>query len=250
MGNVIAITGASSGIGREAARLLVEAGAKVALGARRLDRLNALVEELGSDNALAVEMDVTVPQDNNGFIAQTLAKFGRLDSVVANAGLGHYGGISDNSDADMANMINVNFTGTVWTVRAAVPQLRKAGGGDVVIVASVAGLRGDANEAVYAGTKFAQVGMAGAMDRELSPEGIRVTCHLPCWRKHGIRHRCRPHGRRSRTGIILASSRRRIPDRHCSPAAPQTAYGTLDDLAHAVPKLTEWVLSGPRRRAT
>src|SRR5665647_2991541 len=75
-GNVIAITGASSGIGREAARLLVEAGAKVALGARRLDRLNALVEELGSDNALAVEMDVTSPQDNNGFIAQTLGKFG------------------------------------------------------------------------------------------------------------------------------------------------------------------------------
>ena len=168
-GNVIAITGASSGIGRDAARLLVEAGAKVALGARRLDRLNALVEELGSDNALAVEMDVTSPQDNDGFIAQTLAKFGRLD----------YGGISDNSDADVANMINVNYAGTVWTVRAAVPQLRKAGGGDVVIVASVAGLRGDANEAVYAGTKFAQVGLAGSLDRELSPEGIRVTAICP-----------------------------------------------------------------------
>lgn len=178
-GNVIAITGASSGIGREAARLLVEAGAKVALGARRIDRLNALVEELGSDNALAVEMNVTSPEDNNGFIAQTLGKFGRLDSVVANAGLGHYGGISDSSDADVANMINVNFTGTVWTVRAAVPELRKAGGGDVVIVASVAGLRGDANEAVYAGTKFAQVGLAGSLDRELSPEGIRVTAICP-----------------------------------------------------------------------
>jgi NADP-dependent 3-hydroxy acid dehydrogenase YdfG len=178
-GNVIAITGASSGIGREAARLLVEAGAKVALGARRLDRLNALVEELGSDNALAVEMDVTRPQDNNDFIAQTLGRFGRLDSVVANAGLGHYGGISDTSDADVANMINVNYTGTVWTVRAAVPELRKAGGGDVVIVASVAGFRGDANEAVYAGTKFAQVGLAGSLDRELSPEGIRVTAICP-----------------------------------------------------------------------
>jgi NADP-dependent 3-hydroxy acid dehydrogenase YdfG len=178
-GNVIAITGASSGIGRETARLLVEAGAKVALGARRIDRLNALVEEFGSDNALAVEMDVTSPQDNNDFIAQTLGKFGRLDSVVANAGLGHYGGICDNSDADVANMINVNYTGTVWTVRAAVPELRKAGGGDVVIVASVAGLRGDANEAVYAGTKFAQVGLAGSMDRELSPEGIRVTAICP-----------------------------------------------------------------------
>lgn len=178
-GTVIAITGASSGIGRETARLLVEAGAKVALGARRLDRLNALVEELGSDNALAVEMDVTTPKANIELIARTLGTFGRLDSVVANAGLGHYGGISDNSDADLTNMINVNFTGTVWTVRAAVPELRKAGGGDVVIVASVAGLRGGANEAVYAGTKFAQVGLAGSMDRELSPEGIRVTAICP-----------------------------------------------------------------------
>src|ERR1019366_4775200 len=80
---------------------------------------------------------------------------------------------------DMANMINVNFTGTVWTVRAVVPQLRKAGGGDVVIVASVAGLRGNANEAVYAGTKFAQVGLAGSLDRELTPEGIRVTAICP-----------------------------------------------------------------------
>ena len=179
MGTVIAITGASSGIGREAARLLVEAGAKVSLGARRLDRLNALVDELGTDNALAVEMDVVSPEDNNRLIANTLSKFGRLDGVVANAGLGYYGGISDNSDADVANMINVNYTGTVWTVRAAVPELRKAGGGDVIIVASVAGLRGDANEAVYAGTKFAQVGLAGAMDRELSSEGIRVTAICP-----------------------------------------------------------------------
>jgi NADP-dependent 3-hydroxy acid dehydrogenase YdfG len=178
-GTVIAITGASSGIGRETARLLVEAGARVALGARRLDRHTALVDELGADNALAVEMDVTRPQDNNDFIARTLDKFGRIDSVVANAGLGHYGGISDNSDAELANMINVNYAGTVWTVRAAVPELRKAGGGDVVIVASVAGLRGDANEAVYAGTKFAQVGLAGSMDRELSPEGIRVTAICP-----------------------------------------------------------------------
>lgn len=178
-GTVVAITGASSGIGREAARLLVEGGAKVALGARRLDRLKALVEELGSDNALAVEVDVSSSQDNIEFISRTLNRFGRLDSLVANAGVGHYGGISDNSDADLANMINVNFTGTVWSVRAAVPELRKVGGGDVVIVASVAGLRGDANEGVYAGTKFAQVGLAGSLDRELSREGIRVTAICP-----------------------------------------------------------------------
>jgi NADP-dependent 3-hydroxy acid dehydrogenase YdfG len=176
---VYAITGASSGIGREAARQLVEAGAKVAIGARRLDRLDELVKELGAENAVAVELDVTSSESNKAFIAKTIEVFGRLDGVVANAGIGHYGGITDVSDEDIANMINVNFTGTVWTVRAAVPELRKAGGGDVVILASVAGLRGSAKEAVYAGTKFAQVGLAGSMDRELTSKGIRVTAICP-----------------------------------------------------------------------
>jgi 3-oxoacyl-[acyl-carrier protein] reductase len=178
-GTVVAITGASSGIGRETARLLVQAGAKVSLGARRLDRLNALVEELGSDDALAVEMDVTSVDDNNEFVAKTLDRFGRLDSMVSNAGVGHFGGISEISDADVANMINVNFTGSVWTVRAAIPEFRRAGGGDVVIVSSVAGLRGGVNQAIYGGTKYAQVGLAECLNRELTSEGIRVTAICP-----------------------------------------------------------------------
>lgn len=178
-GNVIAITGASSGIGRETARLLVEAGAKVALGARRLDRLDELVKELGKDNALAIQMDVASASENNKFITKTIEKFGRLDSVVANAGIGNYGGITDISDDELTNMIAVNYSGTIWTIRAAVPEFRKAGSGDIVIVSSVAGFRGGANEAVYAGTKFAQIGLAGSLDRELTPEGIRVTAICP-----------------------------------------------------------------------
>lgn len=76
--------------------------------------------------------------------------------------------------------MDTNFAGTVWSVRAAVPHLRAHGsGGDIVIIASVAGLRGAANEAVYAGTKFAQVGLAGAIDRELRPDGVRVTTICP-----------------------------------------------------------------------
>ena len=178
-GNVIAITGASSGIGRETARLLVEAGAKVALGARRLDRLNELVKELGKDSAVAIQMDVTSADENNKFISKTIETFGRLDSVVANAGIGYYGGITDISDDELTNMIAVNYSGTIWTVRAAVPEFRKTGAGDIVIVSSVAGFRGGANEAVYAGTKFAQIGLAGSLDRELTPQGIRVTAICP-----------------------------------------------------------------------
>jgi 3-oxoacyl-[acyl-carrier protein] reductase len=178
-GTVVAITGASAGIGREAARQLVEAGASVALSARRADRLDELVAELGADRAVAVAGDVRLPADNQRLVDAALARFGRLDSLVANAGIGAYGGILDGTDEELVEMIETNFTGTVWSVRAAVPAMLAAGGGDVVIVSSVAGLRGGADEAVYAGTKFAQMGLAGSIDRELREKGIRVSTINP-----------------------------------------------------------------------
>jgi 3-oxoacyl-[acyl-carrier protein] reductase len=179
-GTTIAITGASSGIGRESARLLAAAGANVAVGARRIDRLRELATEFGSDKVLPVVLDVTDPESNRAFIHVAVERFGRLDSIVANAGIGSYGFISDLTDAELEHMIAVNFTGTVWTVRAAVPALRKnPDGGDIVIIASVAGHRGGPNEAVYSGTKSAQLGLARSLEQELRPEGIRVTTILP-----------------------------------------------------------------------
>jgi NADP-dependent 3-hydroxy acid dehydrogenase YdfG len=178
-GTVVVVTGASSGIGRATARLLVEAGAKVALGARRKERLDELVAELGADNAIAVPGDVSRAEDNRALVAAAVQVFGKVDSLVANAGIGIYGGILDQTDEQLAEMINTNFTGTVWSVRAALPAMLAAGGGDVVIVSSVAGLRGGPDEAVYAGTKFAQVGLAGAIDREVRERGVRVTTIAP-----------------------------------------------------------------------
>jgi len=178
-GTVVAITGATSGIGRETARQLVAEGARVALGGRRFDRLGSLVEELGHGNAVAVVMDVRTPADNARLVATAVDRWGRLDSVVANAGIGLYGGILDQSDEQLITMMDTNFAGTVWTVRAALPAMLESGGGDVVIVSSVAGFRGGPDEAVYAGTKHAQVGLAGSMDRELREHGIRVTLICP-----------------------------------------------------------------------
>jgi 3-oxoacyl-[acyl-carrier protein] reductase len=179
-GSVVAVTGASSGIGRATARLLVEAGARVALGARRADRLAELVAELGDEHALAVPGDVRNPADQRALVAAAVERWGRLDSVVANAGIGIYGGITDAGDDELKTMLETNLDGTVWTVRAAVEQFRAAGaGGDVVIVSSVAGLRGGADEAVYAATKFGQVGLGGALDREVRAEGIRVSTICP-----------------------------------------------------------------------
>ncbi len=177
-GRVAAITGASAGIGAATARALTDAGASVVLGARRKERLEELARELG-DKAAIVEMDVRRPEDSRRLVDEALERFGGIDILVANAGIGAYGGIMDLSDEQLATMMDTNVAGTVWPIRAAVPHFFERGDGDIVIVASVAGLRGAGDEAVYAATKFAQVGLAGGLDRELREKGIRVSTICP-----------------------------------------------------------------------
>jgi NADP-dependent 3-hydroxy acid dehydrogenase YdfG len=175
---VVAITGATAGIGAATARALAAEGANVVLGARREERLAELAEELG-DRAAVVTMDVRDPEASVQLVATAVERYGRLDALVANAGIGAYGGIMDLSDEQLRVMMDTNIAGTVWPIRAAVPRILAAGGGDIVIVASVAGLRGGGDEAVYAATKFAQVGLAGGLDRELREQGIRVSTLCP-----------------------------------------------------------------------
>ena len=177
-GSVVAITGASSGIGAATAEVLAAEGASVVLGARRRDRLEELTSKLGA-RAAAVEMDVRNPDDSSRLIQTAVDRFGHIDTLIANAGIGAYGGIMDLSDDQLREMMDTNVAGTVWPIRAAVPHFLQAGNGDIVIVASVAGLRGAGDEAVYAATKFAQVGLAGALDRELREKGIRVSVIAP-----------------------------------------------------------------------
>jgi len=179
-GDIVAvITGATSGIGAATARSLSQAGARVALGGRRAARLHQLVDELGPEAAVAVPMDVRSPDACDQLVRAAERRFGRVTTLVASAGVGAYGGILDGSDDNVAEMMDVNYAGTVWAVRATVPALLDNGGGDIIIVASVAGLRGGANEAIYAGTKAAQVVLAGALDRELRDRNIRVTTICP-----------------------------------------------------------------------
>lgn len=177
-GSVVAITGASSGIGAASARALAAEGASLVLGARRVDRLREIADEVDAEVAV-VEMDVRSPGDAGKLVEEAYSRFGRLDALVANAGIGAYGGIMDLTDEQLSEMMDTNVAGTVWPIRAAVPGFVEAGEGDIVIVASVAGLRGAGDEAVYAATKFAQVGLAGALDRELREKGIRVSTLCP-----------------------------------------------------------------------
>ncbi len=179
-GTVVAITGASAGIGAATAYDLVGAGARVAVSARREDRLAKIVGDLGDDRVVPVVGDVRDPALNDALVQAAVDRWGRLDTMVANAGIGAYGGILDLDDATLTEMVETNYLGTVWSARSAVKQFRAQGdGGDLVIVSSVAGFRGGADEAVYAGTKHAQVGLAGSLDRELRAEGTRVTLICP-----------------------------------------------------------------------
>ncbi len=173
---VIAITGATSGIGAATARAAAREGAKVVVGGRRSERLDELAAEIG---AVGVQMDVRIPTDSHSLVDKAIESFGRLDVLVASAGIGAYGGIMDLSDDQLSEMMDTNVAGTVWPIRAAVPHFVEQGNGDIVIIASVAGLRGAGDEAVYAATKFAQVGLAGGLDRELREKGIRVSTICP-----------------------------------------------------------------------
>ena len=178
-GYVVATTGASAGIGQATARALAQRGAKVVLGARRTDRLAELVDELGADNALAVEMDVRNPADGEKLVRAAVDTFGAINGLIANAGVGYYGSILDHSDEKLVEMIDTNIAGTVWPIRAAVKRMLPQQSGDIVIVSSVAGTTGRGNEAVYAATKHAQMGLANGLDRELHMHGIRVTAVCP-----------------------------------------------------------------------
>jgi NADP-dependent 3-hydroxy acid dehydrogenase YdfG len=176
---VVLITGATTGIGEATAHQLVELGAKVALNARNVELLKALVEALGSENAIYVAGDTADPKVMRELVAAAIAKWGRIDAVVPNAGIGKYGSVLDWSDDEVTEMMRTNYEGTVHAVRAAVPHLIAQKSGDVVIVSSVAGFRGGGDESIYAGTKHAQVGFAGGLDRELQAHGIRTTLICP-----------------------------------------------------------------------
>jgi NAD(P)-dependent dehydrogenase (short-subunit alcohol dehydrogenase family) len=178
---VVVVTGAGGSIGGATARLALEAGARVVAGDLGADAVQSLQEEWGKDRVAIVTGDVREEATGDALVAGGVAAFGRVDSVVANAGIGFYGGLLDYGPEQVDLMIDVNLKGTIWLARAAVRQFRAQGaGGDIVIIGSVAGLLiGGGKEAVYAATKGAQINFGTALDRELREEGIRTTVIAP-----------------------------------------------------------------------
>jgi NADP-dependent 3-hydroxy acid dehydrogenase YdfG len=171
-GRVALITGASSGIGAATARTFAALGAKVALASRS-------GSDEGIDGALARACDVRDPKQVENLVAETLEHFGGLDILVANAGVGAYGDFLDISPEHLDEMIDVNVKGLLYTVRAGLPLLLDSPAADLVVIASVAGQRAPEGEAVYAASKFAQVGFMRSLDHELFPRGVRCSTIAP-----------------------------------------------------------------------
>jgi NADP-dependent 3-hydroxy acid dehydrogenase YdfG len=171
-GRVALITGASRGIGAAIARSLDDAGVRVALASRSGD-------DAGISGALGIACDVRDPRALGAAVDAVVERFGGLDVLVVNAGVGAYGPILDLPADQIDEMIDVNVKGAIHSVRAALPHLMRSRAADVVTIASEAGRRGLPLEAVYCASKFAQVGLTAALDHELREHGIRCTSVCP-----------------------------------------------------------------------
>ena len=178
---VVVITGASAGIGRATALALARRGDRIVACARRDDRLNALAGEvaaLGGD-LVPVAADVTREADMDRLVATAIERFGRLDVVMCNAGFGVYGAIDSITPEKMRQLLDVNYLGTFYAARAAMPVFRRQGNGHVIIVSSIVGKRGVPYMGAYSATKFAQVGLAECLRAETAGTGIHVSVVFP-----------------------------------------------------------------------
>jgi len=171
-GKVALITGASRGIGRAIATTLHEEGARLGLASRS-------GSDLGLTDAVGIKADV---RDREAMVlaaAVTAERYGGIDILVVNAGVGAYGPFLDLDLAHLEEMIDVNVKGAIYAARAALPYLLKSDAADFVMIASEAGRRGLPFEAVYCASKFAQVGLTAALDHELREQGVRCTNICP-----------------------------------------------------------------------
>lgn len=178
-GKVALVTGASSGIGRATALALAGAGARVAAVARRADRLQSLVSDIGRDTAVAVEADVTDEAAINRAVADVHARWGRLDVLVNNAGVMLLGPIENADTEDWRRMMDTNVLGLMYATHAALPIMRAQGSGDVVNISSTAGRTARAGVGAYNASKWAVNAFSEALRQECVPYHIRVTVIEP-----------------------------------------------------------------------
>jgi NADP-dependent 3-hydroxy acid dehydrogenase YdfG len=179
-GKVVAVTGASSGIGAATALFLAEKGARVVLGARRLEPLVGLVERIRSAGGQAecTQTDVTRQDDVASLVRSAQERFGKLDVLLSNAGVGPISPLDNLRVSEWEQMVDVNIKGILYGIAAALPVFRAQGSGHFVTVASTAGMKTVPTQAVYSGTKFAVRAICEGLRQEAGPQ-LRVTVISP-----------------------------------------------------------------------
>ena len=178
---VALITGASAGIGYATARALAREGANVVVTARREERLQQLVREIEALGARSVYIvgDAATEATARASVDRALSEFGRIDILINNAGVGNYKNLIDTSAEEYDQIMDVNMRSTFLFTRHVVPVMQKQQQGLILLVSSMAGLYGFPGQAVYCASKFAQVGFAQALDKELRTHGIKVGSICP-----------------------------------------------------------------------
>jgi len=180
-GKTVLITGASSGIGWASALALAGEGANLVLTARREERLDALkrsTQEVGG-KTISLTGDAREEETARQAVDLAVKTFGSLDILINNAGVGNYKNLADTSAEDYDEMMDTNMRSTFLFTRYAVPVMIQQGAGTILMISSMAGIYGFGGEAVYCATKFAQVGFAQGLDKELRPHGIKVGVICP-----------------------------------------------------------------------
>jgi NADP-dependent 3-hydroxy acid dehydrogenase YdfG len=180
-GKVVVITGASSGLGEAAARLLSAQGASLALGARRLDRLTSLTNELtsGGGKALALATDVTHFDQVKNLVDAAVKAYGRIDAIINNAGLMPQSLLEHGKIEEWDRMIDVNIKGVLYGIAAALPPMKAQKSGQIINVASVAGHKVGPGGSVYSATKHAVRVISEGLRQEVKPYNIRSTVISP-----------------------------------------------------------------------
>ena len=176
---IVVITGASSGLGEAAARLLAKEGAKLVLGARRLDRLEALAAELSLGKDAITQTDVTDVGQVRRLVDHAVKTHGRVDVIINNAGLMPHSPLERGKVEDWDRMIDVNIKGVLYGIAAALPHMRAQKSGHVINVSSVAGHKVGPGGAVYAATKHAVRVISEGLRQEVKPYNIRTTIISP-----------------------------------------------------------------------
>jgi NAD(P)-dependent dehydrogenase (short-subunit alcohol dehydrogenase family) len=227
------VTGASSGFGREWSRAALERGDRVAVAARRLDLLEDLEAEFGSDAVLPIELDVSDRAATFAAIARANEHLDRLDVIVNCAGGGHQGTVEALTEAEARKLMDVNFFGTLWVIQAALPLLRDQGGGRMLLMSSIGGLVANQTLGLYHATRWALEGLCESLTKEVDQFGIKITLLEPTGYRTGIHLHSTssaPHPAYAREAAWTAERRELVESNGGDPTATRAAILDVVDM--------------------